>query len=634
MNQEAEAERERNRPVDVTPKDRALREGQNRDFNYPPQQPLFLNEGKFRNRNQKGRFAPGMMEGNYVPKQKGVEIPTPAPLENDATKSLKDLQIIAVKIHDDMGKYHDEETTKTDATLAQEEEKRIATKEQQDELIKTIKLLGTGPTTNNKEKDLNKKGIWDTIKDMLPGAGAGAGAAAGAGAGAGAGAAGAGAAGVAGAAGTLGAGGAALGLAGAAGTVIASGWVANKMADKALDVMGVDQPPFDLYAEALTDNGVKGMEKHWWIPDVVWKTKVWNNFKGLSKAYGGTSWYDEWLKSKHPDEAKKLHAAESPKEKTSEQTPAPGPTPKEKEPPSPKMAGPGAGNAAFVAPSKMGTTGQPNVYQSSSQTPTMVSGSSANAPVSSPPPSMTPSTAPQPSAPVLTTGLVQPGQMKMSTKGIEGIKKHEGFAAKPYPDGFGHQSIGYGHQIQKGEKFTEIDKATATTLLKGDMTKYEKIVNNSVKIPLTQDMADSMIDLAYNLPAAVPKVAAKLNKRDYTGAISTMKSYNKWHNPKTNKVEVLSSLNDRRTEEAAAFSSSQVALLPPAPPSQGKAILATTKDNEDKKAEQSQNKGGGNVVVAPSNTTNNSAAVISQQQDPHNRDNTYRDTRRNNSFSS
>src|ERR1035438_4252577 len=104
MNAEADAEKKRNAPVDVTPKDRGLGEGKGKDFNWPPNEPKMLNAGKIRNRDEHGRFAKGFVEGNYIPQQKGVEIPSPK-LES-LEDSLKGLKIVAIDIQKDLEKYH------------------------------------------------------------------------------------------------------------------------------------------------------------------------------------------------------------------------------------------------------------------------------------------------------------------------------------------------------------------------------------------------------------------------------------------------------------------------------------------------------------------------------------------------
>ena len=60
---------------------------------------------------------------------------------------------------------------------------------------------------------------------------------------------------------------------------------------------------------------------------------------------------------------------------------------------------------------------------------------------------------------------------------IDYLKENEGFRSKPYEDS-GFQSIGYGHQIVKGEKYTEITEEEADILLRRDV---EKAVSNAKK---------------------------------------------------------------------------------------------------------------------------------------------------------
>jgi GH24 family phage-related lysozyme (muramidase) len=143
MNEEAEAERIRRQPVDQTKKDSLLSEGGNMPFNWPPHIPQLLGavrSPQFRNRNQKGQYAPGYLQENHVPRQENVHENAKGFGPNLEYKIVDVLSSIDQNII----KFHQQDHEKTDEQLNSEEESRLTSKEQQDELIRSVKLLGAG----------------------------------------------------------------------------------------------------------------------------------------------------------------------------------------------------------------------------------------------------------------------------------------------------------------------------------------------------------------------------------------------------------------------------------------------------------------------------------------------------------
>ena len=81
-----------------------------------------------------------------------------------------------------------------------------------------------------------------------------------------------------------------------------------------------------------------------------------------------------------------------------------------------------------------------------------------------------------------------------------------GFAATPYNNPAGNAAIGYGHLLHDGNVDATdqanypnpIDQAQATALLTQDTAKAVDAVNKDVKVALTQDQFDAMVDFTYN----------------------------------------------------------------------------------------------------------------------------------------
>lgn len=89
--------------------------------------------------------------------------------------------------------------------------------------------------------------------------------------------------------------------------------------------------------------------------------------------------------------------------------------------------------------------------------------------------------------------------MNISQKGLEFIKKYEGFKSKPYLCPAGKLTIGYGHVISTHEQFnTAITEKDADRILLNDLKVTETTVAKAVIVPLTQGKYDALVSLVYN----------------------------------------------------------------------------------------------------------------------------------------
>jgi len=146
--------------------------------------------------------------------------------------------------------------------------------------------------------------------------------------------------------------------------------------------------------------------------------------------------------------------------------------------------------------------------------------------------------------------------IKASKSAIDLIILSEGFKSEPYLCKAGIPTIGYGNTFYKdGTKVTlndkSISKEEAIKLLKHIVEfKFEKIVNESVKVPLNQNQFDSLISFAYNVGEGNFKSSTllkKVNIKDFAGA---SEEFPKWIRA---KGKVLSGLVNRRERERELF---------------------------------------------------------------------------------
>jgi lysozyme len=93
--------------------------------------------------------------------------------------------------------------------------------------------------------------------------------------------------------------------------------------------------------------------------------------------------------------------------------------------------------------------------------------------------------------------------MKTSQNGINLILLFEGFSSRPYLDSAGIPTIGYGNTYYPGGKKVTMKDASITKergaeLFSSVLPAYEKIVNNKIKVPLTQNQFDALVSHTYN----------------------------------------------------------------------------------------------------------------------------------------
>ena len=139
--------------------------------------------------------------------------------------------------------------------------------------------------------------------------------------------------------------------------------------------------------------------------------------------------------------------------------------------------------------------------------------------------------------------------MKISIEGLSLIKKFEGCELNSYKCAAGVPTIGFGstHGIEMG---MSISKARAEELLLEDISKFEDIVNKSVKVDLSQPQFDALVSWTFNLGGGNLNSSSMLkflNAGDYHLIPSQIKRWNKANG------KVLEGLVRRREAESLLF---------------------------------------------------------------------------------
>ncbi len=140
--------------------------------------------------------------------------------------------------------------------------------------------------------------------------------------------------------------------------------------------------------------------------------------------------------------------------------------------------------------------------------------------------------------------------MQLSNNGLKMIKQFEGCSLTVYKDVAGFPTIGVGHLIKPGEKFTTITQAQADDLLRSDARRFEIGVSNLVTVPLTQNQFDALVSFSFNLglnALTTSTLLKKLNSGDYKGAADEFLKWNRAGG------KVVQGITNRRTEERRIF---------------------------------------------------------------------------------
>ncbi len=163
--------------------------------------------------------------------------------------------------------------------------------------------------------------------------------------------------------------------------------------------------------------------------------------------------------------------------------------------------------------------------------------------------------------------------MKISKKGREELVKAEGVRKQVYDDWTGkivssydevtgYPTIGVGHLIKDNErdKYSSYFKGgkNLTTLqidelLKKDIKRFTKPLNDELKVSVTQPMYDALVSYSFNVgnnSSWRRKLIEKLNEKDFVGAGEILGNY-----PNTSKGNVLEGLIKRRAKELELFMS-------------------------------------------------------------------------------
>jgi lysozyme len=139
--------------------------------------------------------------------------------------------------------------------------------------------------------------------------------------------------------------------------------------------------------------------------------------------------------------------------------------------------------------------------------------------------------------------------MKTSDRGLELIKRFEGFASKAYLCPAGIWTIGYGHTkgVKPGDTCTE---EQATQWLREDVEEAEAVVRSSTKLALHQSEFDALVSFVFNVGGGAYQRSTLLRKLRYGDLSGAAQQFSRWTR---GGGKVLPGLVKRRAAERAMF---------------------------------------------------------------------------------
>lgn len=145
--------------------------------------------------------------------------------------------------------------------------------------------------------------------------------------------------------------------------------------------------------------------------------------------------------------------------------------------------------------------------------------------------------------------------MKVSQKGLQLIKHHEGCRLEPYRDPIGLWTVGYGHLIGDGktlpiEWFRKFTQEEVDALLKKDLERFERGVLRLCPNNLTQSRFDALVSFAFNLGLGNLQASTLRRKHNRSDVFGASQEFVRW-----NKAggKVLRGLTIRRQDEARLY---------------------------------------------------------------------------------
>lgn len=139
----------------------------------------------------------------------------------------------------------------------------------------------------------------------------------------------------------------------------------------------------------------------------------------------------------------------------------------------------------------------------------------------------------------------------ITEKGLNLLKKFEGFSEKPYVCSGGKLTIGYGHVIKDNEQFpVPLSEETAEELLLDDVAWAEQCIFDNVKVDLLPCQFDALTSFIFNVGVTAFKNSTLLKKLNASEYENAGREFLRWVYANGKKIK---GLEKRRALEKSLF---------------------------------------------------------------------------------
>ncbi|MEO1445446.1 MAG: lysozyme [Cyanobacteria bacterium J06635_11] len=153
-------------------------------------------------------------------------------------------------------------------------------------------------------------------------------------------------------------------------------------------------------------------------------------------------------------------------------------------------------------------------------------------------------------SPAATSPTSGNGPKRTNANGLLLIKSFEGLRLKAYRDAVGIWTIGYGttRGVRPG---MQISKEKAEEFLQADLTRFEKAINDAVKVPINDNQFSALVSFTYNVGSGAFRSSTLLRLLNQRHDLrSTANQFPRWNRA---GGRVLSGLTRRRNAEKGLF---------------------------------------------------------------------------------
>ncbi len=147
------------------------------------------------------------------------------------------------------------------------------------------------------------------------------------------------------------------------------------------------------------------------------------------------------------------------------------------------------------------------------------------------------------------SGSPTEARLTLNVAGLDLLTRYEDFRPKPYDDGTGTLTIGYGH-TRSPVMPASVTEEEARELLRQDLNYFVDVLYREVRVPLNENQFAALVSFVYNVGEGNFRNSTLLKKLNNANFKAASNEFEKWTKA---KGQVLGGLMRRRAAEQQLF---------------------------------------------------------------------------------